>query len=154
MSKMTASQILEVLKKETTVEQFANDFDDFDIEDFSEEALNSQAIKDEIYQHLTSIAATDPEHDEVKKHYYETPSKWEVERTKFKNKLGLGEFSQIKQYGGEGMGDNWWSIIHFKDHDVYLKVHGHYASYHGVDFYGWDDVREVRPQEKTVTVYE
>ena len=68
--------------------------------------------------------------------------------------LGLGESEEVDQYGGEGEGDRWWSIKHFKDHDVYIKIRGFYASHIGTDFYSWNDVTEVKPTEKTVTVYE
>jgi hypothetical protein len=65
----------------------------------------------------------------------------------------LGEWEEIDQYGGEGQGDNWWSVKHFKDHNVYIKTTGFYSSYNGTDFedgYG----SEVVPKEKTIIVYE
>lgn len=70
------------------------------------------------------------------------------------DKAGIGEFDQVAQYGGEGQGDTWWSVKYFKDHDVYLKVVGYYASHNGTDFEGWESVSIVTPKEKTVTVYE
>jgi len=68
--------------------------------------------------------------------------------------LGLGESSEVKQHGGEDEGSNWFSVKYFKDHDVYIKITGFYASHVGTDFYSWDDVFEVKPKEKTITVYE
>lgn len=65
----------------------------------------------------------------------------------------VGEWDEIEQYGGEGQGDNWYSVKHFKDHDVYIRTDGFYSSYNGTDFdYGYGD--EVRPTLKTITVYE
>lgn len=69
------------------------------------------------------------------------------------NELGLGEVEEVAQYGGEGQGDTWWSVKYFKDHDVYIKIDGSYSSYDGTDFY-YGYGREVRPQKKTITVYE
>lgn len=68
--------------------------------------------------------------------------------------LGLGEIIEVDQYGGEGQGDTWYSIKYFPDHDVYLRVDGWYQSYSGTDFNEWEDVTEVRPKQKTITVYE
>lgn len=70
------------------------------------------------------------------------------------DKLGLGKIEEVEQYGGEGQGDTWYSVKYFPDHDVYLKVNGWYQSYSGTDFNGWEDVDVVKPQQKTITVYE
>lgn len=68
----------------------------------------------------------------------------------------LGEFNEIEQCGGEGQGDEWYSVKYFEDHDVYIRVDGWYSSYNGVDFSGdWDSCcKEVRPIERMVTFYE
>lgn len=66
--------------------------------------------------------------------------------------LGLGEVEEVDQRGGEGEGDHWHSVKYFKDHDVYIKTTGFYSSYHGTDFYdGYGE--EVKPQQKTITVF-
>lgn len=68
---------------------------------------------------------------------------------------GIGECQEIDQHGGEGEGNDWWSVKYFPDHDVYIKVEGSYTSYDGTDFYeGWDSCREVKPKEKVVIVYQ
>lgn len=67
--------------------------------------------------------------------------------------LGLGEVERVYQKGGEGQGDHWESVKYFRDHDVYIKTVGHYSSYEGVDFYSGYG-KEVRPKEKTITVYQ
>lgn len=65
----------------------------------------------------------------------------------------LGEIEEVDSKGGyEGGGEYAMRVMYFKNHDVYLKLEGVYYSYHGTD---WDDsLQEVRPKEKTVTVYE
>lgn len=69
--------------------------------------------------------------------------------------LGLGEIKEVEQHGGEGEGSNWFSVKHFKDHDVYIKVQGYYTSHYGTDFDGWDDAcTEVKPTTKTIQVFE
>jgi hypothetical protein len=68
----------------------------------------------------------------------------------------LGYFEEIEQVGGEGEGDHWHSIKYFKDQDIYICVTGFYSSYNGTDFYGGfvDCCSNVRPTQKTITVYE
>jgi hypothetical protein len=62
---------------------------------------------------------------------------------------------EVYRKGGEGQGEDWRRVHHFTDHDVYLQVKGFYQSHYGVDFYDeWDCITEVKPQEKTITVYE
>ena len=68
--------------------------------------------------------------------------------------LGLGEIEEVEQEGGMDEGSNWTSVKHFKDHDVYICVSGFYSSGNGTDFDGWFDCTEVRPTQKTITVYE
>lgn len=68
-------------------------------------------------------------------------------------KLGLGEVEEVEQYGGEGKGETWYSVKYFKDHDVYIRIDGFYASYDGTSFYDGYGC-EVRPTQKTITVYE
>lgn len=70
-----------------------------------------------------------------------------------KKELGLGEVVEIQQYGGEAYGDHWESVKHFKDHAVYIRTVGFYSSYNGTEFYdGYG--KEVKPKEKTITIYE
>lgn len=64
-----------------------------------------------------------------------------------------GPYEIVKEYGGEGKGETWYKVFYFTNHDVYIKVDGFYSSYEGVEFEGWDDATEVRPTEKTITVY-
>jgi hypothetical protein len=66
-----------------------------------------------------------------------------------------GPFKEVHSTGGEGEGSHWTRTYHFTDHDVYLKVTGYYQSHYGTDFDdGWNCVKEVKPKEKTITVYE
>lgn len=65
----------------------------------------------------------------------------------------LGQIDYVVQEGGEGQGDTWYAVNYFADHDVYLRTDGYYTSYNGTEFYdGFGS--EVRPKEKTITVYE
>lgn len=71
--------------------------------------------------------------------------------------IGLGPITEITEArnGGEGLWSNWNRVYYFKDHDVYIKVTGYYSSYNGTDFdEGWDCCSEVRPEQKTITVYQ
>ncbi len=66
----------------------------------------------------------------------------------------LGDTKEVFSKGGEGQGEDWQRVYLFKNHDVYIKVKGWYASHHGTDFDGWDSLSVVVPKEKTITVYE
>ena len=66
--------------------------------------------------------------------------------------FNFGEVKEIAQYGGEGKGDKYYRVYHFVDHDVYIRIDGWYQSYNGAEFS--DAPYEVRPQQKTITVFE
>lgn len=69
--------------------------------------------------------------------------------------IGLGEVIVTDRYGGEGKGETWYSVKHFVDFDIYIKIDGWYSSYEGVSFESWGhDVKQVKPLQKTITVYE
>jgi len=76
------------------------------------------------------------------------------------NDYQIDELGEVKEMvearqGGEGKGENWVRVYHFKDHDVYIKAQGFYQSYNGVEFYDeWDSFSEVKPSQRTITVYE
>lgn len=63
--------------------------------------------------------------------------------------------SVAEDFGGEGMGDVMYLVLMVKNPDgtiQYFRKDGYYVSYDGGT---WDgDFREVKPQQKTITVYE
>ena len=67
---------------------------------------------------------------------------------------GLGKWKEVDSYGGEGQGETWWTVIHFKEIDTYIKINGFYTSYDGTQFDGWGELSVVQPRQKTITVYE
>ena len=74
--------------------------------------------------------------------------------TEYLTSLNL-QYTEVAQKGGEGEGDEWYSVKYFPQHDVYIRVDGWYQSHNGTEFYeGWGCCSEVRPQEKVITVYE
>lgn len=84
-------------------------------------------------------------------------AKWNTPEYKEMIHEKLGEWCEIEEAatGGEGKGENWNRVFHFKDHNVYIKVHGYYSSYNGTEFDdGWDCCSQVVPTQKTITVYE
>jgi hypothetical protein len=135
--KLTGKEIIEKLKDtHLTVEQFAfeeNSYlpqDQIKIEQFSK---GKQWNDPELLTMRNNAA------NRASQYFHELVGKWE----------------EIEQIGGEGEGDTWFSIKYFNDHDVYLKVSGYYQSHYGTDFDDWDNaVKEVKPKEKTITVYE
>lgn len=80
---------------------------------------------------------------------------WNEAKNYWLDSIGVGPMIEVDRHGGEGEGDNWYSVKHFPKHDVYICVSGYYQSHHGTEFYdGWDCCREVNPVQKTITVYE
>ena len=68
-------------------------------------------------------------------------------------KAVVGDCEIVHEEGDcEGGGDHSEVVVHFKDHDIYLRATGFYSSYDGTD---WDsDLTQVFPREKMITVYE
>ena len=65
----------------------------------------------------------------------------------------IKNYEVVSEYGGEGMGETWYAVLYFKDHNVYLKFDGYYTSYSGLEI-DWEEIYEVFPQIKTYTAYE
>lgn len=63
------------------------------------------------------------------------------------------DYTVETQYGGEDMGSEYYTVWKFTkgDETCYFKFNGWYQSYHGADF---NEVFEVLPKEKTITVWE
>lgn len=53
-------------------------------------------------------------------------------------------------YGGSGLGEEYWTVFYFPKLDIYIKFDGYYQSYEGSTF---QQSYEVKPEEKTITVY-
>lgn len=63
------------------------------------------------------------------------------------------DYEYEDSFGGEGMGDSYWSVYSFSQggEKVYVKFSGWYQSYNGADYTEW---LFVEPKQKTITVYE
>ena len=64
--------------------------------------------------------------------------------------LGLNDYKQIESREDTS---EFWSIIHFKNEDIYLKINGEYDSY-GQEEHYYHSVTEVLPKEITTIIYE
>lgn len=79
--------------------------------------------------------------------------KWEDKDSYVLKKLGLGKVELEAKKGGEDQGSVWYRVWNFVDHEVLIRIDGHYQSYHGVEFYkGYG--KEVKPVTKSVVFYE
>lgn len=76
----------------------------------------------------------------------------EQDKRKFTEENEIGEYEVVKEWGGEGEGDRYGFILHFKKHNWYLQAYGWYASYDGSDMSNskW---YFVEPYEKTIIDY-
>jgi len=61
-------------------------------------------------------------------------------------------YAYVDSYGGEGQGDEYWSVYEFTldEEKVYVKFNGYYQSYNGSEY---DAYFFVEPKEKVVTEY-
>lgn len=59
------------------------------------------------------------------------------------------DYEWVDSFGGEGQGDQYWSVYKFTrgDEVVYVEFYGWYASYSGAEFTEWF---VVKPKEVTV----
>ena len=157
--KLTAQQILEIIEENYSEEAFAyNDWFDTDNVEVSEgigekEQEEKDAFWKSIEEEMEPLYYTERQEHPKFKQYQAMPGDYEVKGKYILNQLGLGEVEEVIQVGGESQGTTWYSVKYFKDHDVYIRIDGHYTSYNGADFYeGYG--REVVPTEKTVVVFE
>lgn len=60
--------------------------------------------------------------------------------------------SEVQQHGGEGEGDQYWTVYQFEKNNeiVYVKFEGWYASHYGCEYTGFVIVQ---PKQETITVY-
>ena len=153
MEKLNFEQIKEILVANFSLEDFA--YDEVPYPDtYSEEAIESQKRRDEWMKNNPNPAYGSKEYEEWSEKLEVNPSQYDIAKKEFLSKLGIN-WKEVEQYGGEDQGSTWYSVKYFPDHDVYIRVDGYYSSYNGTDFNGWDDdCKEVRPKQKTITVYE
>lgn len=67
---------------------------------------------------------------------------------------GLGHVRRVADYGGEGQGDEYWVVFSVTEGDVVrtFRKDGWYQSYNGGEFDS--ELVEVKPVQKTITVWE
>lgn len=157
--KLTAQQILKIIEENYSESSFAHNgwLDTDKVKVPSEMGEKEQEERDAFWKSIEEemeplYYAERQKHPKFKQ-YQEMAGEYEVKKQYVLNQLGLGEVEEVAQYGGEDQGTTWYSVKYFKDHDVYIRIDGHYTSYNGADFYdGYG--REVVPTEKTVVVFE
>lgn len=156
---MTAQEILEIIEANMSVSNYAHEDYDYpeDLGFLSQEEKESHnkheelAVKMRDFYNKNGWKETEEtlQLREEQKQYLD----WQGVETAFKKSLGVGDWVEVEQYGGEGKGESWYSVKHFIDHDIYIRTDGFYTSYNGTDFYdGYG--RQVFPKQKTITVYE
>lgn len=62
----------------------------------------------------------------------------------------LTDVSLKDSYGGEGQGEEYWSVYYFPKLNLYVKFEGYYQSHHGAEY---ESCSEVIPKEVTKTEY-
>lgn len=151
MEKKTGEEILRIIQDNYDESAFAfNEWVDLQ-SDLLDEVPSFDAEEKAKNDYYDSIR--DTRTDEEMETWKNMPDRWYLREQWILDRLGLGRVVEVDQYGGEGEGERWWSVKHFVDHDVYIRIDGHYQSYHGTEFYNGYG-RVVQPAQKTITVFE
>ena len=139
--KLTAQQILKIIEENYSESSFAHnvwlDTDKVEVpegigeKEQEERAAFWKSIEEEMEPLYYAERLNHPKF----KQYREMIGDYEVKQQYVLNQLGLGEVEEVAQYGGEDQGTTWYSVKHFKDRDVYIRIDGYYTSYDGTDFY-------------------
>jgi hypothetical protein len=68
---------------------------------------------------------------------------------------GLGKVVRVDDYGGEGQGNDYWVAFSVTQGDVtrHFRMDGYYSSYGDGGVFE-NDLKEVWPKQKTITVWE
>ena len=152
MEKKTGEEILQIIRENYDESAFAyNEWRDLLSDELSNEVPSfeeEEKAKDDYYDSIR-----DTRTDEEMAVYRSMPGRWELQNQWILNRLGLGRVVEVDQHGGEGEGERWWSVKHFVDHDVYIRIDGFYQSYNGTEFYSGHG-KVVQPAQKTITVFE
>jgi len=164
MKKLNAKQILEIVEKNWSVKNFGDGgwwhiMREFT---FSDNVEKIRATKEEAHSKLIAhpdarsggtLQSKSSEYQSLYNTYHQLPSHYDAMKTEILQQLGLGKVVEVEQVGGSGQGDEYYSVKHFVDHDVYIRTEGWYSSYEGTT---WDNGygEEVFPIEKTIIVYE
>ena len=138
----------EILQKMTelgiTKSVFASDNEDGDYDDDTESDNVSGIIKEQFTAY----------HNQNNKRFRSTYLNENNEITVEE----LGRIRVVEQKGGyselqEGAtGMEWHIVRHFVDHDVYIRLDGHYTSYEGLDIRG-SKYKQVKPKERVIVEY-
>lgn len=163
LKKLTADEILRIVESHYSVSSFAHgEWLDTDLEipqEVQQKAEEVDKYREEFWRNIQEeISYPGLTYSELTNHplvqqYESLPTGYNITGEYVLNTLGLGKVIEVDQYGGEGQGSTWYSVKHFVDHDVYIRTDGYYQSYEGTEFYdGYG--KEVRPQQKTITVFE
>lgn len=159
MNKLTAQEILEIAEKNWSKHNFGegewSELEDESVVVIDEEkVLAVKKAKDDFWKEIEpNLPSSNRASDPLFIKWQEMPSEYEERDRQILEQLGLGRVVTVEDYGGESMGDTYYSVKHFVDHDVYIRTDGWYASYEGGTYdqgYG----EEVRPTQRLVTFYE
>jgi hypothetical protein len=151
---MTAQEILDKLPElfddDISLFAYGEEIDIPEDFEFSEDTEVKRKAKEEAYDAwknhpgFNDSNARDDEYQRLFDVYRALPSYKLACQNEYLEHIGIGPIEEIKQKGGEGQGEEWYSIKYFPKHNIYIRVDGFYTSYHGTDFEeGWGE--EVKP---------
>lgn len=58
----------------------------------------------------------------------------------------VGEWEEVDSYGGEDQGSDYFIVVRFIEHNVYMRLDGYYRSYEGTNW-SHSSFQEVFPTE-------
>ena len=147
--KLTYNEIIEILKKHTSVSNFCDE--DY----FLADSLEIDELPEDLKIKLKAYNDAHEQWNRGDKPTEMPPWPYEEVHDFLLNHLNLGPVEEVDSYGGEDCGSTYYSVKYFVKHDIYIRVDGWYQSHYGTDFQDWDEAcRQVKPTSKTITVYE
>ena len=97
-------------------------------------------LSNELYEELRS-KLKDPNNRDLLSElfhaeYTGTITRYDSEYTDILGQVGIDSIKYVDSYGGEGQGDNYWSVYIFvhKEQRCYIRFYGYYNSYEGAEY--------------------
>lgn len=151
---MIYTEIIEKLKTIfEEVGEFAHEDQQYDFENYPE-ALEAQRIRKE-FNDLHRKDYTYWDSEENMEIYGNLPDEYKIINRLYRQSIGL-LWEEVDYNSFLTDREDWYSVKYFPEHNVYIKVLGYECPHREEVIFeeGWDCCEEVKPVQKTITIYE
>jgi len=90
-----------------------------------------------------------------KQDFKNLPNEYDIFDSLYRKQIDLS-WEDVDDNDDDAFREDWYSVKYFPEHDIYIKVTGYFKSWSDeVEFEeGWDCCEDVKPVQKTITIYE